>query len=194
LISYWNNAEIDIPVIVRQLDSMAEEIGSQLPISGHPLAFIDHINLFIFEKYGFRANTTDYYNPDNSFLDRVLETKKGIPITLSLLYMFISRRLQIPLAGVPLPAHFILKFDDGTDEIFFDPFYRGKIYSREECLSYLGKANTANPSEILSGCPDYQILLRMMKNIHLVYSSYKDEPQRITEIDKLLKLVEEYYQ
>ncbi len=193
VLSYWNDPTVNIPSLIRQLDRMAEEIGSLMPISGHPLAFIDHMNHYLFEKCGFRGNTLDYYNPDNSFIDRVLESRKGIPITLSVLYMLIARRLRMPIIGVPMPAHFIVKFDNGSDEIFFDPFYGGKVYSRQECLGYLNNANVTDPLTVLSGCNDHQIVERMMRNIHLVYSSYRDEPEKIAQIEKLLDLLEKNY-
>jgi len=194
LLSYWNDSKVDIPTIIHQLDKMAEEIGSRMPYSGHPLAFIDHISYYFFKKYGFRGNKADYYNPDNSFIDRVLETRKGIPITLSVIFMLIAKRLNLPVTGVPMPAHFILKFDNGNDEIFFDPFYQGRIYSRRECLYYLLNANVSDPESILSGCTNYEIVLRIMRNIHLVYSSYRDFPEKVAEIEQFLKMIENHYQ
>ena len=95
--------------------------------------------------------------------------------------------------GVPMPAHFIIKYEDGTDEIFFDPFYGGKIYSRHECLKYLKQADIEDYDKVLDGCSNFDIILRLMRNIHLVYSSYKDEPQKITQIEQLLNLVEQNF-
>ncbi len=194
LLAYWNDPDVDVPSFVNRLDLYAGEIGNHMPVTGHPLAFIDHLNYYIFKKFGFKGNTSDYYNPDNSFINRVMETKKGIPITLSVIYMLISRRLELSIAGVPMPAHFIVKFDNGTDEIYIDPFYEGKIYSQQECREYLNQANNLNTASILEGCADYQIILRMMRNIELVYSSYQDEPQKKSEIEQLITLVEQNYQ
>ncbi len=193
LLAYWNNPQLDIPAFIQRLNRIAGEIESGLPMSGHPLGFVDHINGILFKKYRFRGNTRDYYNPDNSFIDRVVETRKGIPITLSVLYLLIARRLGIPVVGVPMPAHFIVKMDNGSDEIFFDPFYSGKIYSRQECLGYLENANLMKSMGILDGCPDYEIVMRMMRNIHLVYSSYKDEPEKVTAVEDYLKLLEKHF-
>lgn len=193
-LAYWNNPEVDIPALQRQLDHFAQEIQVRMPFTGHPLSFVDHINYYFFKKYHFVGNSTDYYNPDNSFIDKVLETHTGIPISLSVVYILIARRLDLPILGVPMPAHFIVKFDNGTDQIFCDPFYGGKIYSREECLAYLKNASIANPIAILNGATNYQIVLRMMRNIKLVYSSYKDEPAKISQIDTLIEVVEKFYQ
>jgi regulator of sirC expression with transglutaminase-like and TPR domain len=194
IICYWYNKGIDIPKIINQLDLMAEKIGQGIPISGHPLSFIDHISYHLFVKHGFYGNEEDYYNPDNSLLNKVLEKKKGIPITLSVLYILIADRLKIPILGVPMPAHFILKFDNGTDEIFFDPFYKGKIYTRKECLNYLTNAKSFEIEEILSGCTNYQIVLRILRNQHLVLSSYENDPEKIVDLEKFIDLIKESYQ
>ncbi|MEJ2536964.1 MAG: transglutaminase-like domain-containing protein [Calditrichia bacterium] len=193
LLAYWNSSRVDLPAIVNELDEIAGEIRKSIPTTGHPLSFIDTVSEFLNKNMGFRGNSTDYYNPDNSFIDKVLKTKTGIPITLSTIYILIARRLDLPILGVPMPAHFIVKYDDGTDEIFFDPFYGGKVYSRQECLKYLEQADIEDHNKVLDGCSNFDIILRMMRNIHLVYSSYKDEPQKITEIEQLLSLVEQNF-
>jgi regulator of sirC expression with transglutaminase-like and TPR domain len=193
ILSYWNNPDVDIPALQHRLDRMAEEIHAHMPFTGHPLAFLDHINYYLFKKYGFHGNSTDYYNPDNNFIDRVLETRSGIPISLSVLYILIARRMGIPILGVPMPAHFIIKFDNGTDEVFCDPFYKGKIYTRKECLAYLNNANVIDPLAILRGTTDYQIVFRMMRNIKLVYSSYKEDRRKVEEIQELLEQLGQFY-
>jgi regulator of sirC expression with transglutaminase-like and TPR domain len=193
LLSYWNYPHTNLSNIVLKLDEIAADISRSIPLTGHPLSFIDSVSEYLNGNLGFRGNSTDYYNPDNSFIDKVLKSKTGIPITLSIIYLLVARRLDLPVMGVPMPAHFIIKYDDGTDEIFFDPFYGGKIYSRQECLKYLKQADIEDYDKVLDGCSNFDIILRLMRNIHLVYSSYKDEPQKITQIEQLLNLVEQNF-
>ena len=193
LLAYWNDPDIDVQEIVRQLDEMAADIRKEMPTSGHPLSFMDIINQQLFSKWRFKGNSEDYYNPENSFIDQVLLNRKGIPISLSVVYMLIARRIGLPIIGIPMPAHFIVKYDDGEDEIFLDPFYGGKVYNREECIHYLNQAQIKNTEEILGGCPHYEIITRMMRNIHLVYSSYQDEPEKSKQIGELLKLLESHF-
>lgn len=193
LLAYWNNPEINIQEIVTNLDEMAADIRKQLPLSGHPLSFIDIMNEILFTDWGFKGNSEDYYNPENSFIDRVLDTRKGIPISLSVLCILLAQRIGLPMVGIPMPAHFILKYDNGEDEIFFDPFYEGKLYSREECLNYLEQAKIKNKDEILSGCANYEIVARMMRNIQLVYSSYMEKPEKSNQAEELLKLLDTFF-
>jgi regulator of sirC expression with transglutaminase-like and TPR domain len=193
LLSYWNNPDVEVQEIVAQLDEMAADIRKEMPVSGHPLSFIDIVNKQLFSKWGFKGNSKDYYNPDNSFIDLVLTNRTGIPISLSVIYILIARRLGLPLIGIPMPAHFIVKYDDSEDEIYLDPFYNGKIYNREECIHYLNQAQIKNIDDILGGCPNYEIISRMMRNIHLVYTSYQDEPEKSKQVEELLKLLESHF-
>ena len=193
ILAYWNDPAVKVPEVITRLDQMSEEIGKNFPESGHPLSFIDHINFYLFNKYGFQGNSGDYYNPDNSFIDKVLENSQGIPITLSALYMLIARRLGLPVHGIPMPAHFIVKYEAENDEIFFDPFFAGKIYSREECLNYLDQTKIEDKDRVLEGCSNYEMILRMMRNIHLVYSSYKEDPQKTAEMEILMGLLEGHF-
>jgi regulator of sirC expression with transglutaminase-like and TPR domain len=190
ILAYWNNPRVNIEQVSRQIDQLAEDIRFKLPQSGHPLVFVDHLSYYLFKKFGFRGNSEDYYHPDNSFLDKVLENRKGIPISLSILTMLVAARLNIPVSGIPMPAHFIVKFEDESDGIFFDPYFNGKIYSREECVAYLEQTRKTPVDEILAGCSNYDIILRMMRNIHLVYTSYRDEPAKASEILQLIELME----
>jgi regulator of sirC expression with transglutaminase-like and TPR domain len=189
LISKWESPNINCNHISFKIDKMSDQISETMPKREHPLGIVDHLNNYIFNIFHFSGNSTDYYNPHNSFLHKLLETKKGIPISLSILFLLIARRLDIPLFGVPLPAHFILKFYQGEAEIFFDPFYQGRIYSRETCISYLQNANIENVDFILGGCRNIDIIMRVLKNLRLVYSSYEESPEKTSDIELLIELM-----
>ncbi len=190
VISYWDRPEIPGQTLRGLLDKLADEVSREMPGRGHPLSFIDHINRVLFQTYHFRGNSADYYNPDNSYLHKVLETGLGIPISLSIIYMLVCKRLNFPVYGVCMPAHFIVKFDNGEDEIFFDPFYGGKVYSRQNCLEYLQGVKAENPDEILKGCSTLDIVKRVLRNLHLNYASHTPEPLKITEIEQMMAVLE----
>lgn len=193
LVSFWNEPSVSCIKVTSQLDELAAEIKSQMPLIGHPLSFLDHLNYFIFKKFGFEGNSEDYYNPDNYFVHKVVETRKGIPLTLAIVYILIAQRLEIPIYGVSMPAHFILRFDNGEDEIFFDPFYKGKIYSRRECEAYLEYLNYPNPQNTLQGSSNYEMILRLLRNLHLIYSSYTEAPEKIKQIKSFMGILESHY-
>lgn len=190
LLSYWDKSQISCLKLRSLLDELADEVSQDMPHAGHPLGFIDHINKVLFQKYHFRGNAKDYYNPNNSYLHRIFETGLGIPISLSIIYILVAKRLNFPVFGVCMPAHFILKFDNGEDEIFFDPFYGGKVYSRQTCLDYMKGFTIDDPNEILEGCSTLEIVKRVLRNLYLNYSSHTPEPEKVVEIENLLTLLE----
>src|SRR6185436_7176592 len=86
-----------------------------------PIDTVKTINSVLFDTYGFRGNTSDYYDPRNSFFNDVLDRRVGIPITLSTVYIEVARRMKFPIAGVGMPGHFLVKYSDRKDEFFIDP-------------------------------------------------------------------------
>lgn len=190
LVSYWSDPTVDCAEMKGTLDEISETIAAVIPESGHPLAFLDHVSNYLFHEFNITGNTEDYYNPDNSYLHKLFETRKGIPITIGILYILICNRLGLPVYGVPLPGHFILKFYNGEDEIFFDPFYEGRIYSRQMCLNYLKNVNLENAEQILSGCSNYEIVIRILKNLRLVYSSYQNNPEMLSQLESFMDMLE----
>ncbi len=189
ILSFWNDPYTDYLEIKEFLDRLAAEINTFLPSSGHPLVFLDHLNFIFFTRYKFRGNQTDYYNPENLFLDRVIKTRRGIPISLSILYVLIAQRLNLPIIGVPMPMHFLLKFYNGEDEIFFDAFHEGKIYSRQECLRFLENAHHHDPEAVLQGCDFKEMIARVLRNLRIIYSSYEPAPQKKDFVNALLALL-----
>ena len=190
LISYWSDPSTNCVSIRQTLDEISNSVAAMIPKTGHPLAFLDHVSNYLFREFKISGNTEDYYNPDNSYLHKLFETKKGIPITIGILYILICNRLGLPVYGVPLPGHFILKYYNAEDEIFFDPFYEGKIYSREMCMNYLKNTNLANAESVLNGCSNYEIIIRIFKNLHLVYSSYQKNPEMLMQIESLMDMLD----
>jgi regulator of sirC expression with transglutaminase-like and TPR domain len=190
VLSYWRQPEISCLTLTNLLDKLAGEVAEEMPQSGHPLGFIDHINKVLFQRYHFRGNSADYYNPENSYLHKVIETGLGIPISLSIIYILVAKRLSFPVFGVCMPAHFILKFDNGEDEIFFDPFYGGKIYSRQTCLEYMKGFDVVMPEKVLEGCSNLEIIKRVFRNLYLNYSSHTPEPDKLEEIEQILALLD----
>ncbi len=193
LLSFWHSPDIYTSDLQTELDKIAQRIEHIIPTSGHPLSFVDHINQVLFSEYQFSGNAADYYNPLNSFLHSVLKKRKGNPISLSVLYMLVCKRLHFPVYGVCMPAHFILKFDNGEDEIFFDPFYRGKVYSRENCLNYLRQFDGYDATDILRGCDTQEIMKRILRNLHLSYSSHTVDAAKMEQIEQFLSMMETYF-
>src|SRR5256712_14086409 len=129
--------QLEISPYLDKLDHMAEMAQELLRTADSPVQTVSKINAILFETSGFRGATEDYYDPRNSFFNDVLDRRVGIPITLSAVYMEVSRRLNFPIVGVGMPGHFIVKYSDRREEFFLDPFKRGEILTRNDCRNRL---------------------------------------------------------
>jgi regulator of sirC expression with transglutaminase-like and TPR domain len=178
LLSYWNDNNANISKTIQELDSLADEISIGIPTKGHPLGFIDHINYYLFVEFGFAGKGKDNYNPDSYYLNHLLTTKKGIPITISIFYMLIAKRLGFPVYGVSLPEHFVLKFYNDEDEIFFDPFNGGKIYSKEDCLDFFKNTDYRDFDSILNGCSNLEVFRQILDNLYQMFSTQENVEKR----------------
>ena len=120
---------LDMEASFFRLNNLAEQIQSQLVANATGLDFISTCNELMFDVLQFRGNEEDYYDPRNSCLNSVLMRRLGIPISLSVVYIEIARRLNRPVYGIGLPGHFIVVYQDIDSRFFIDPFHRGRILS-----------------------------------------------------------------
>jgi regulator of sirC expression with transglutaminase-like and TPR domain len=151
-----------------------------------PFVNIEALNDLLFTKEGFSGNEKDYDDPRNSFLNDVLERRIGIPITLSVIYMELARRRQLPIQGVGLPGHFIVKYAGRSEDILIDPYHRGAILSRNDCAKLL-RSHFSDDAELL---PEYlasstkkQILGRMLNNLKGSFFRRQDYRRVLTMVE-----------
>jgi regulator of sirC expression with transglutaminase-like and TPR domain len=163
---------LDLEGSLVRLDTVAQQIRAQLTEDASGLDFIKAANELLFEVMQFRGNENEYYDPRNSCLNSVLIRRLGIPITLSVIYIEVARRLGRTVYGVGLPGHFIVAYEDRESRYWVDPFHNGRILTFADC-SALAKetANVdlrANPA-VLSPVNTRQILVRMLSNLKAIY-------------------------
>ena len=132
---------------------------------------LETLRQYLFEELGFRGNTDNYYDPENSYLTRVLETRKGIPVSLSVLVLLIASRLDLPIRGVNLPGHFLLRYQADGFSAFLDPFNGGSLLSEEECLQFLTWQGLEPSPAYLTPSGSLAIVKRMYRNLINYYSS-----------------------
>src|SRR2546422_7542756 len=129
--------QLEISPYLDLLDNMAEVAQQRLRPTDSPVERVGKINTVLFETFGFRGATEDYYDPRNSFFNDVLDRRVGIPMALSAVYMEVARRLNFPIVGVGMPGHFIVKYSNRQEEFFLDPFNRSGTLSRDDCRNRL---------------------------------------------------------
>jgi regulator of sirC expression with transglutaminase-like and TPR domain len=143
----------------------------------------------LFEGLNLRGNRDDYYDPRNSFLNDVLDRGLGIPITLSIVYMEVARRVGFSLSGVGMPGHFLLKYYDDGREKLIDCFNRGDILTRQDCQSRLDEIYSGEMTlrpEFLHPISRRQILTRMLNNLKTVYLSTRNFRKALPVADLIL--------
>ena len=182
-----------------RLEILAAEVDAGLPPHATGLEFIKAANHLLFDTQLFRGNEDDYYDPRNSCLNSVLSRRLGIPISLSVVYIELARRLSRPVYGVGLPGHFIVVYQDSGSRYWIDPFHHGRILSFGDCCSLArqtaGVDVRANPA-VLAPVSNRQILVRMLSNLKAVYlrGHAFDKARKVLDllIDAMPAYAEEY--
>ena len=175
---------LDIDSCVHTLDIFAGEVAQRTRGASNGREFIAGANDFLFHELGVRGNSEDYYNPHNSCLNEVLTKRLGIPITLSLLYMEIARRLARPVHGIGLPGHFVVRYDDGQYSTFIDPYNGGALLTADQCYD-LAQMAIGDP-RVLVPVDKRQILFRMINNLRGIYFSRRSYTKALQVMDLLI--------
>ncbi|ACF14833.1 conserved hypothetical protein [Chloroherpeton thalassium ATCC 35110] len=148
------------------------------------------LNVIIYDHEGYRGNSSNYYDPDNSYLNRVMDRKLGIPITLGALYLVIAKRLGLPIYGVNMPAHFMLKYERKNYELFIDPFNRGRILEKQDCIRFLMNAGYGYVEQYLARASSLDLCERMLNNLKNSYRELNNL-KKFSLIERYLQVVRE---
>jgi regulator of sirC expression with transglutaminase-like and TPR domain len=143
----------------------------------------------VFVRQGFAGNATEYYDPRNSYLNEVIDRRRGIPITLAVVYLSVGRRLGMPVHGVNAPGHFLVRHGDRV----LDPFASGRIVADETLLEQLRQMGVSEPEpqleRLLTTPPDTRsILVRMLGNLKANHLQRKDFVRTLAVVDRLVHL------
>jgi len=155
--------------ITAPLDQLAARLGSRLTPDDSPEQTVQALTRCLFIEEGFAGNESNYLDPDNSYFNKVLQRRTGLPISLSALCVLVARRLKLPIVGVGLPGHYIVKYASPMDPLFFDPFHKGRILQREDCVQIVNRAGFKFEEHHLSQSTHRETLVRMMNNLVAAY-------------------------
>ncbi len=170
LIARAGDPEVETTPYRERLDGMAAEL--QPLSSGTPRQVVHAMNEYLFQTLRFRGNTQRYYDPNNSFLHRVLDDRVGIPISLSVVYLLLGQRLCAPVAGIGLPGHFLVGLR--TEPMFIDCFHQGTLLTEKDCVRLLQNHGVEFDRRYLEPCSHAQILARMLRNLIAVYQNRQE--------------------
>lgn len=190
LIAAANYPELDIPSQMAHLDALAAGASVRLGDVREPLASVNALSEYLFDEVGFQGSREDYYDPRNSFLNEVLDRRLGIPITLSLVYIEVGKRLGVPLLGIGMPGHFLVRHRD-VDELFVDTFNGGILISADECAERLREGQGGNVRlgpEDLAPVGNREFVARILRNLKAIYLDREDHDRALTIVDWLITL------
>lgn len=189
LLARFAYPELNFGPYVALLDDMTRTLASRLATCWDLQSRILEINRTLFEEWGFRGNSENFYDPDNSYIHRVLERRTGIPISLSVIYLLLARRVGVPLEGIGLPGHFMLRYDVEGTVHYLDAFNGGKILSKEGCTHFLVQSGYEVQEPYFEPITSAAILIRMIRNLIYIYAQTGEVPktQRLRRLIPILE-------
>jgi regulator of sirC expression with transglutaminase-like and TPR domain len=183
---------LDSAYYLGRLECLSKRVRTRMRSNPTARETILLLNRVLFDEEGLRGNRDNYYDPRNSFLNDVLDRKLGIPITLSVVYMDVARRVGFPLAGTGMPGHFLLKHCDAmSGETIIDPFNRGRIVSRADCRQLLKEIYSDRVEMrpfFLQAVSRRDVLTRILNNLRHIYFAQRNLQKGLTILELQLAI------
>ena len=197
IISRLQFPDVNETLVEEELEKIKQKVWLEINDDNTAFEIVKIFNHVLFDLCGFESSKNNFYSPQNSFINTVLESKKGNPLSLSILYSVIAQRLQIPIYGVNLPNHFVLGFvdefrtlkmlgfkDDRNVLFYINPFSKGRIFDHNEIENYLRSLNLPFERDYFEPCSNTEILKRMLTNLSYAYTKV-GEDQKVKDLKEL---------
>jgi len=200
LVARFQYPDLDENKIYQQLNQLQREIWLELNDNLTSFEKVHVINRILFEMHSFGGNTANFHAPQNSFINIVLESKRGNPLLLSVIYSYIARQLDLPVYGVNLPEHFILAFMNhffggelekaSEDEVMFyiNPFSKGSVFDRKEIDTFLKKLSLTPQQSYYVPCNNLEIIKRLLRNLIHSYEKLGHE-EKTDQVKALMQVI-----
>ncbi len=188
---------LDVQGVLAQVDELAQRLRLRLPTDATPLQRLRQLNQYFFQELGFAGNVNDYHDRRNSLLPEVMRTRRGIPITLALLYVEIANQIGLEARGISFPGHFLVKIHLPKGEVVVDPF-SGQSLSRESLeerlLPYRREHGLGGDDEVplglfLQAAAPRDIVARLLRNLKEIHRSARDWPRLAAVLQRLVVLL-----
>jgi regulator of sirC expression with transglutaminase-like and TPR domain len=188
---------LDTQAVLADIDSLADRLKRRIPADAVPVQRLRWLNRFFFQELGFGGNVNNYYDPGNSYLHLVLSTRRGIPITLAVLYIELATQVGLTARGVSFPGHFLVKLKMPQGEVVIDPF-TGQSLSREELdellLPYKRNRGLLGDFDaplglFLQAAQPRDVVARMLRNLKEIHRGAEDWPRLLAVLQRLVVLL-----
>ncbi len=188
---------LDVQGVLSAIDALAAKLKQRIAADAAPLQRLRLLNRYFFQELGFAGNVNDYYAPENSFLHRVLDSRRGIPITLALVYIEIAQQIGLDARGVSFPGHFLIKLKMPQGEVVIDPF-NGRSMSREDLDEriepYRRRHGLVGDAEVplglfLQAATPRDVVARVLRNLKEIHRGAEDWPALLEVMQRLVILL-----
>lgn len=188
LINTYQYPDLEYDDLKKELEQIYYEAWLEFKSEIHPVDQVKILNSVLFAKLKFGANTKNFHSPGNSMLSVVLQTKKGNPISLCVIYILVAQKLKLPVYGVNLPNLFVLTYKRGDNQFYINAFNRGLIFTRKEVDEYIGNLNLAPSDMYYEPCENIDIVLRVLRNLINAHEKL-GHTDKVEELDELFTLL-----
>ncbi|WP_069132133.1 SirB1 family protein [Rhodohalobacter halophilus] len=189
MLAKFGSPTLRIEEYSRKLDILSREISADIAYTPSLREKMQIILQYVFRELRFRGDSANYHHPDNALLNRVIDRRKGLPIMLGLVVMFLGRRLNLPFYGVNMPIHFLLLYKTPSEGVLIDPFDGGTIVTYDQCYYFLKKNGVEPRPDHLKQADESEILARCIRNLINSYSKQNQE-RKVKDLRQLLHLTE----
>lgn len=203
IISKFQFPDIDHTMVDIELEKIKQKVWLEISEEHTAFEIVKIFNHVLFDLCGFKSSENNFYTPQNSFINTVLESKKGNQLSLSILYSIIAQKLEIPIYGINLPNHFVLGFIDefqtlkmlGLDTsdrnilFYINPFSKGRIFDHNEIENYLRKLNLPLKNNYFEPCTNTDILKEMINSLTYAYQKV-GENNKVKELEEIKAILE----
>ncbi len=188
LIATYQYPDLELEKLKTELEQVYYEAWLEFKPEAHPFDQIRLLNSVFFSKLKFGANTKNFHSPGNNMINVVLETKKGNPTSLCIIYMLVAQKLNLPVMGVNLPNLYILVYKSEETQFYINVFNRGLIFSKSDIDNYLGHLNLTPKDSYYEPCENLETIKRVMRSLIISFEKLGD-PQKVEEVKLLLNSI-----
>jgi regulator of sirC expression with transglutaminase-like and TPR domain len=184
ILATYRFPEYSFSTLRKDMDQLYYDVWPQMRDNLHPIDQIKVLNGVMFDQLKFGANTKNFHAANNSFINVVLESKKGNPISLCVIYLWIAQKLGLPVYGVNLPNLFVLTFKQEQTQFYINVFNKGLIFNKVDIDNYLAQLNLTPLDIYYQPCSNLEIIRRVLRNLIMAYekSGHDDYRTELTDI------------
>ena len=193
IISKYQYPDIDEQFYRTKIYNLVSQINLEVEQTYSELEKISAFNRVFFTQNGFRGNTRNFQSPDNSFINTVIDKHIGNPLTLSMLYIIIAEKINLPICGVNMPKHFIIGFEDVNEingdpiKFYINPFNKGAILNRQDLEVYLKREKLKEDSKYFTPCGNTTVIKRLLNNLFHSFT-FQSKNEKAQDIITLIRL------